>query len=74
MTTREGTVGLTYAIGYGVARFAVEFFRGDPPVVAGIIVPQAVSAVLVVVAATVWWVRRSPALDGKVGTVGSATR
>lgn len=60
---REGTVLLTYAIGYGLARFAMEFFRGDPPVVAGIIVPQAISVLLVAVAAVVWWLRRPVSLD-----------
>ncbi|MGH7318326.1 MAG: prolipoprotein diacylglyceryl transferase [Candidatus Rokuibacteriota bacterium] len=53
--TRDGTVVLTYAAGYGAARFAMEFFRGDPPVVAGVIVPQAMSAVLVAAAVAAWW-------------------
>jgi phosphatidylglycerol:prolipoprotein diacylglycerol transferase len=57
--TRAGTVTLTYAVGYGIARFAMEFFRGDPPVVAGVIVPQALSAALVAVAVATWWLRRS---------------
>ncbi|MGH7416733.1 MAG: prolipoprotein diacylglyceryl transferase [Candidatus Rokuibacteriota bacterium] len=61
---RGGTVTLTYAVGYGIARFAVEFFRGDPPVVAGVIVPQALSAALVAVAAATWWLRR-PALPAR---------
>lgn len=61
--TRDGTAILTYAIGYGLARFAMEFFRGDPPVVAGIIVPQAISALLVVGAVACWWLRRPPSLD-----------
>lgn len=47
---REGAVVLTYAVLYGAVRFAMEFFRGDPPVVAGIIVPQAISVALVVAA------------------------
>jgi phosphatidylglycerol:prolipoprotein diacylglycerol transferase len=46
----DGAVLVTYAILYGSARFAMEFFRGDPPVVAGVIVPQAISVVLVVAA------------------------
>jgi phosphatidylglycerol:prolipoprotein diacylglycerol transferase len=66
---RDGAVLLTYAGFYGAARFAMEFFRGDPPALAGIIVPQAVSVVLVVAALaslvvlrrSVWRVRR-PAL------------
>jgi phosphatidylglycerol:prolipoprotein diacylglycerol transferase len=56
---RDGTVTLTYAVGYGIARFAVEFLRGDPPVVGGVMVPQAVSAALVTAAAATWWYRRS---------------
>lgn len=48
--TRDGAVLLTYSVLYGAARFAMEFFRGDPPVVAGIIVPQAISVALVVAA------------------------
>lgn len=48
---REGSALLTYAVLYGAVRFAMEFFRGDPPTVAGIIVPQAVSVMLVLVAA-----------------------
>lgn len=55
---QDGVVILTYAVGYGVARFAMEFFRGDPPVVAGMIVPQAISVLLVAVALGVWWYRR----------------
>jgi phosphatidylglycerol:prolipoprotein diacylglycerol transferase len=47
---RDGTVLLTYAVLYGAVRFAMELFRGDPPVVAGIIVPQAISVALVVAA------------------------
>jgi len=54
---RPGTVALTYAVGYGLARFAMEFFRGDPPVIAGIVVPQAISLLLVAVALAAWWVR-----------------
>jgi phosphatidylglycerol:prolipoprotein diacylglycerol transferase len=49
--TRDGSALLAYAAFYGAVRFAMEFFRGDPPTVAGIIVPQAVSALLVVAAA-----------------------
>ncbi len=56
--TRPGTVVLTYAVWYGIARFAMEFFRGDPPMVAGIIVPQAVSVLLVAVALGIFWWRR----------------
>ncbi len=56
--TRPGTVALTYAVGYGLARFAMEFFRGDPPMVAGIIVPQAISVLIVATALVAWWARR----------------
>lgn len=61
--TRDRTVVLTYATGYGVVRFVVEFFRGDPPAVAGIIVPQAISVLLVVAAIGAWWLRRPVALQ-----------
>lgn len=60
---QDGAVLLTYAIGYGLARFAMEFLRGDPPVVAGIIVPQALS-VLLVVATLGAWLLRSPSPEG----------
>jgi len=57
---RDGAVLLTYAVFYGAARFAMEFLRGDPPVVAGIIVPQVVSVALVVSAvASLLVLRRS---------------
>jgi len=66
--TREGAVVLTYAVGYGIARFLVESFRGDPPVVAGVVVPQAVSALLVVAAGVAWsWRRGLPAERGLAG-------
>lgn len=61
--TQDGAAVLTYAVGYGLARFAVEFFRGDPPVVAGLVVPQAVSALLVVAALAAWWLRQPPSAD-----------
>lgn len=43
----DGATAMTYAVVYGVVRFAMEFFRGDPPIAAGIVVPQAASALLV---------------------------
>lgn len=46
-TARPGTTLLTYAMLYGAARLGLEFFRGDPPMIAGLIVPQVASAVLV---------------------------
>ncbi|MBI3028654.1 MAG: prolipoprotein diacylglyceryl transferase [Candidatus Rokubacteria bacterium] len=54
---RDGAVILTYAVAYGIVRFAIEFFRGDPPVVAGLVVPQAMSVLLVAGAVAVWWHR-----------------
>ena len=60
---QEGPVVLTYALGYGIAPFVVELFRGDPPVVAGVIVPQALSALLVVAAMAAWWWRRGSSLE-----------
>jgi prolipoprotein diacylglyceryltransferase len=50
---------LTYALLYGAVRFAMEFLRGDPPVIAGIIVPQVVSGLLVAVGVLGLWWRRS---------------
>lgn len=58
--TREGATILTYAVLYGGVRFAMELFRGDPPMVAGVIVPQAVSVFLVLAAvASVLLLRRT---------------
>lgn len=66
--TPDGSVALTYAVGYGVARFAMEFFRADPPLVAGIIIPQAVSALLVAVALGAGWSRRAGSLTREHAT------
>lgn len=44
---RPGAAVLAYAVLYGAARFAMELFRGDPPMVAGVVVPQVMSALLV---------------------------
>jgi phosphatidylglycerol:prolipoprotein diacylglycerol transferase len=52
---RPGTAVLTCAVLYGAARFGLEFFRGDPPVIAGVVVPQAVSALLVAAGAVGLW-------------------
>lgn len=59
--TRPGAAVLSYAVLYGAARFAMEFFRGDPPMVAGIIVPQ-VMAVLLLAAGVLgmWLLRQAP--------------
>lgn len=51
---RQGAVVLTYAVLYGGTRFVMEFFRGDPPVVGGVIVPQAVSVLLIVAAGAIF--------------------
>ena len=60
MATRDGAVVLTYAVLYGAVRFAMEFFRGDPPMVTGIIVPQALSVALVAAAlASLVFLRRT---------------
>jgi phosphatidylglycerol:prolipoprotein diacylglycerol transferase len=58
-TIRPGAPVLTYALLYGAVRFAMEFLRGDPPVIAGIIVPQVVSGLLVAVGVLGLWWRRS---------------
>ena len=65
----DGATALTYALLYGTARFAMEFFRGDPPVVAGILVPQAVSALLVAAGLVGAWLIKQPAWrsDGSAG-------
>lgn len=60
---RDGAVILTYAIAYGLVRFSMEFFRGDPPVLAGTIVPQAISVLLVAAALGAWWARRPARLS-----------
>lgn len=71
--TVPGVVLLTYALAYGSARFAVEVFRGDPPVVLGIIVPQAVSALVVIVGLGAWWFRRAPSPTG-ISSVSARAR
>ena len=60
---QDGVVFLTYGVAYGVSRFVMEFFRGDPPVVAGIIVPQALSVLLVAASLGAWWLHRAGALN-----------
>jgi len=56
--TQDGAATLAYAVGYGITRFGLEFLRGDPPVMAGIVVPQAISVLLVAAALGAWWARR----------------
>lgn len=53
---REGDLFLVYVAGYAVARFAMEFFRADPPMIGGLIVPQVVS--VLALAAALWFGRR----------------
>ena len=45
---------------YGAARFAIEFFRGDPPVIAGFIIPRLVNALLVAAGLVGLWLIRQP--------------
>ena len=48
---KRGFVFLTYLTGYGAARFAVEFFRGNPAILAwGIPAAQVFAGVLVLAA------------------------
>ena len=56
----DGTTLMTYAIGYGIARFSMEFFRGDPPMFGDIVVSQLVSAVLVIAGFVGLWLIRTP--------------
>jgi phosphatidylglycerol:prolipoprotein diacylglycerol transferase len=50
--TTNGAVFLTYLAGYGAARFAVEFFRGNPAIFAwGVPAAQVFGAALIVAAA-----------------------
>lgn len=70
-TNRPGAVTVTYAVLYGVARFAMEFFRAEPPTIAGIVVPQAMSALLaaagvvtVLVLRSKVWTRQAPPVLG----------
>lgn len=53
--TPDGSVIVTYAVLYGAVRFGMEFFRSDPPVMAGIVVPQALSVLLAVAGAVGLW-------------------
>jgi prolipoprotein diacylglyceryltransferase len=46
----EGLSFLTYVAGYGVARFLVEFFRGDPAIFAGGIPAAQVFSVALILA------------------------
>jgi phosphatidylglycerol:prolipoprotein diacylglycerol transferase len=52
----DGLAFLTYLAGYGVARFSVEFFRGNPAIFAwGIPAAQVFSVALILASITVWY-------------------
>lgn len=55
---RDGDLSLVYLAAYALVRFPLEFLRGDPPVIAGIIVPQAWSVLALGAAAVVFVLRR----------------
>jgi phosphatidylglycerol:prolipoprotein diacylglycerol transferase len=61
-TAPPGAAVLAYGVFYGIARFVMELFRGDPPMVEGVIVPQAMSGLLVAVSVVALLVlrRRTP--------------
>ena len=57
----DGFVFLTYLAGYGVARFAVEFFRGNPAIFAwGIPAAQVFAAALIAIAVASFFVLGKP--------------
>ena len=56
----DGTTLATYAIAYGVARFGMEFFRGDPPMLGDVVVPQLVSAGFVLAGLVGLWLIHTP--------------
>lgn len=57
----EGFAMLTYLAGYGVARFVVEFFRGNPAILAwGVPAAQVFAAALVLVSLLGFWALRRP--------------
>jgi phosphatidylglycerol:prolipoprotein diacylglycerol transferase len=59
----KGFAFLTYVAGYGVARFAVEFFRGDPAVFAwGIPAAQVFGAAMVLTAVAGFFLLRNKTL------------
>ena len=68
-TRRPGAVMVTYSVLYGVVRFAMEFFRAQPPTFAGVIIPQILSVLLVAAGVTSllvlrssFWVRPGPSM------------
>ena len=64
----DGLSFLTYLAGYGVARFVVEFFRGQPAIFAwSIPAAQVFSTLLMLAAATGFWLLRAPAMNSPVG-------
>lgn len=65
-SVREGNLFLVYVAGYAMARFAMEFFRADPPTIGGLIVPQVFSVLALATIAVFFFVRQSarqPALS-----------
>jgi phosphatidylglycerol:prolipoprotein diacylglycerol transferase len=58
----DGAVFFTYLAGYGIARFAVEFFRGEPAMFAwGIPAAQVFSVVMAISSlAGFWWLTKVP--------------
>ena len=48
--TQSGGTFMTYLVAYGIARFAVEFFRGDPAMLWGVPAAQVFSTALVAAA------------------------
>ena len=53
----DGFAFLTYLTGYGVARFSVEFFRGNPAIFAwGIPAAQVFSAALILIAVSGFYI------------------
>jgi phosphatidylglycerol:prolipoprotein diacylglycerol transferase len=60
----DGLSFLTYLAGYGVVRFAVEFFRGQPAIFAwNIPAAQVFSLVLILVSVTGFYLLRAPAMN-----------
>lgn len=60
-TRRPGEIAGAWLFLYGLARFFVEFFRGDQiPLVAGLTLPQLLAILAVIAGGALWW-RRQPA-------------
>ncbi len=59
----EGLGFFTYLAGYGVARFSVEFFRGEPAMFGNIPAAQVFSTVLVLGSLAGFYLLRAPAMN-----------